>query len=75
MTNVRDGNPIDWSIKGVPLAWEAYAHEGGVVVIYDPRADKHVAIEIVGMTKREIDRAVKVAVRMLGYTPPRVLNG
>jgi hypothetical protein len=65
LTNVTDGTPIDYALAGLPLKFRAYAHEGGVIAIYDPKQDKHVAINVIGMTKDEIERATRAASALL----------
>lgn len=69
MTDVRDGNPIDWSWKGVPAYIETYAHEGGIIAFWHVGKRVHVDVGIVGLTEAEIDRAIKVAVQLLDNAP------
>lgn len=69
MTDVRDGNLVDWSHRGVPAHVQCYAQEGGIMALYDTLRDKHVCIQIVGMTRGEIDRSIVVALAMLGNEP------
>lgn len=69
MTDLRTGNPIDWAHKGVPPHVDCYAHEDGVVYLYDEAKNAHVGIQLVGMTPQQIDMAVRLAVERLDETP------
>jgi hypothetical protein len=48
---------------------ELFAHEGGLFVVYDHGRDAHVSIEVVGMTKGEIARAIAVADTVMSRAP------
>lgn len=48
---------------------ECFAHDGGVFVVYDHGNDASITIEVVGMTKDEIERAMSVADTLLARQP------
>lgn len=67
-----DGTPVERT--DVPWPMEAYAHDGGILAIYDPMKNKTVSIEIVGMTEGEVARSVVVALKMLEQTEAAPVN-
>lgn len=58
MTSVTDGvRCYDWNhlLTGDV---ELYAHDGGILVLWDEGKRKQIAIEAVGMTANELERAI-----------------
>jgi hypothetical protein len=41
--DVRDGELIDWSHRGVPNGVEVYRHSDGIVALWWPKQNRHVA--------------------------------
>lgn len=74
MTAVTDGERV--------YAWnhlltgdtEVYAHEGGIFVLWSDEKRKQVAIDPIGMTADEIDRAMIAANTVLARAEPAPVN-
>ena len=53
---------------------ELYAHENGIFVLYSHDKNRNVAIDPIGMTRDEVERAVMACDTMLARAEPAPVN-
>lgn len=72
--NVTDGHRV------YEFAWllspgiEMYAHEGGVFYLWSPAKESSVGIDPIGMTRKELLRAISAGDAMLANAEPAPVN-
>lgn len=64
---ITDGQKVEMYVLPDHIA--LYAHEGGILVLWDGKKKAHIGIDPLGMTDEEIERALSVGVEMLMRAP------